>query len=134
MKFQKKIKAITKGSFELRNTKNGTMVISREMADYQAIKDQLEKTKIHYYTFHPMSVKPIKAVMKYLPGTAPAEDIVNELLALDYKVISVRQMALTRPQATKNPPLFLVTLPRNEKSQEILKLTSVSHAIIKVEA
>jgi len=52
LKFQKEIKAITKGSFELRNTKHGTRAISREMADYLAIKNQLEKTKIHYYTFH----------------------------------------------------------------------------------
>jgi hypothetical protein len=52
LQFQKEVKAITKGSFELRNTKHGTRAISREMADYLAIKNQLEKTKIHYYTFH----------------------------------------------------------------------------------
>jgi len=43
-------------------------------------------------------------------------------------------MTSTRPQATKALPLFLVTLPRNEKSKEIFKLTSLSHVIIKVEA
>jgi hypothetical protein len=43
-------------------------------------------------------------------------------------------MTLTRPQAPANLPLFLVTIPRGEKSQEIFKLTSLIHVVIKVEA
>jgi hypothetical protein len=43
LKFQGEIKAIMRGIFELRNTKHGTRVITRNMADYLAIKNQLEK-------------------------------------------------------------------------------------------
>jgi hypothetical protein len=43
-------------------------------------------------------------------------------------------MTSTRPQAFANLPLFLVTLRRNRKSQEVFKLASLSHVIIKVEA
>jgi hypothetical protein len=42
LKFHGEIKAIAKCSLELRNTKNGTRVITREMADHQVIKNQLE--------------------------------------------------------------------------------------------
>jgi hypothetical protein len=90
LNLQGEIKAIAMGSFELRNTKNGTRVITREMADYLAIKSQLQKKKIPFYTFHPKSAKPIKAVIRYVPGNTPAEDIANELLALGFKVISDR--------------------------------------------
>jgi hypothetical protein len=73
-------------------------------------------------------------VVRYLPDNTPAEYIANELLALGFKVISVRQMTSTRPQAPANLPLFLVTQPRGEKSQEIFKLNSLSHIIINMEA
>jgi hypothetical protein len=43
LKFQGEIKAIITGIFELRNTKYGTRVITRKVADYLAIKNQLEK-------------------------------------------------------------------------------------------
>jgi hypothetical protein len=125
LKFQGEIKAITKGSFNIRNTKNGTGVIV-----ISSHKNLLEKTKVLYYTFHLKSVKTIKAVIRYLPGSTPAEVIANEMLVLGFKVISVRQMTSTRPQAPANLSLFLATLPRNEKSQEISKLTSLSHDII----
>jgi hypothetical protein len=38
LNFQGEIKATSKGNFELGNTKRGTRVITREMADYLAIK------------------------------------------------------------------------------------------------
>jgi hypothetical protein len=38
LQFQKSIKDIVKGSFELRSTKNGTRVLTKEMADFSAIK------------------------------------------------------------------------------------------------
>jgi hypothetical protein len=43
LKLQGEIKAIIKGISELRNTKHGTRVITRKMADYLAIKNQLQK-------------------------------------------------------------------------------------------
>jgi uncharacterized paraquat-inducible protein A len=104
------------------------------MADYLAIKNQLQRKKTPFYTFHPKSVKTIKAVIRQLPDNTPAEIISNELTALGFMAISVREMTSTRPQAAANLPLFLVTLPRSIISQEIFKLTSLSHIIIKVEA
>jgi hypothetical protein len=58
---------------------------------------------------------------------------------LGFDAISVKQMTTTRrspPQDPKksNLPLFLITLPRTEKSQDIFKLTGLCHKSIKVEA
>lgn len=67
-----------------------------------------------------------------LPGDTPAEGLSNELVALCYSVISVRQMTAIRPQAegglqTFNIPLVLMTLTRIEKALEIFKLTNIEH-------
>jgi hypothetical protein len=104
------------------------------LADYHAIKKHLQEKRIPYYTFHPKSVKPIKAIIRHLPGNNPEEDIAKELQAIGFTVISVRQLASKRPQTPINLPLFLVTLPKSDKSQEIFQLASLNHVIIKVEA
>jgi hypothetical protein len=139
IQLQKQVKGIVKGSFEFRSTRNGTRVVVREMADYSTIRSHFESNNLHYYTCHPKSQKPIKAVIRHLPLRTPAEDISDGLDSLGFDVISVKQMSSTRRPSAEgtslvNLPLFLVTLPRTPKSQEIFKLTGLSHITIKVEA
>jgi hypothetical protein len=60
-------------------------------------------------------------------------------VSLDFDVVSVKQMITTcysPPEESKiiNLPLFLVTLPRSAKFQEIFILQSVCHIAIRVEA
>jgi hypothetical protein len=78
-------------------------------------------------------------VIRHLPYTTPAEDISDVLVSLGFDVVSVKQMTSTRrspPEESKviNLPLFLVTLPRTAKSQEIFRLPSLCHIAIRVEA
>jgi hypothetical protein len=63
-----------RGSFEFRNTRNGTNIATKKTADYSAIKYYNSKI-LNYFTFYPKSLKPIKAVIRHLPGNAPAEEI-----------------------------------------------------------
>jgi hypothetical protein len=49
------------------------------MADYFAIRVFFDKHQYHYFTFHPKSEKPIKAVIRQLPANTPAEDIASSL-------------------------------------------------------
>jgi hypothetical protein len=109
-------------------------IVTEDIIDYLAIKKNLEDKKIHSYIFHPKPLKPIKAVIRHLPGNTAAEDIAKELQELGFDVISVRQLTSRKPQAPSNLPLFLVSLPRNDRSQETFQLSSLSHVIIKVEA
>jgi hypothetical protein len=70
----------------------------------------------------------------------PAEGIYKALAELGFCVTSVKQMRSARGPPAEvvskpiNLPLFLITLPRTEKSQDIFKLTGFCHMAIKVEA
>ncbi|XP_023721037.1 uncharacterized protein LOC111871883 [Cryptotermes secundus] len=138
MQLQRKVKELVTGNFEFRNTRSGTRIVTKEMADFLAIKNFLESTNLSYFTFFPKSEKPFKAVIRHLPHNTPAEDISDILVSLGFDVISVKQMIsrLTPPEGTKNTylPLFLITLPRTEKSQEAFQLTNLCYIAIKVEA
>jgi hypothetical protein len=108
------------------------------MADYSAIRTYFDSHKLNYFTFYAKSEKPIKAVIRHLPIDTPAEDISNGLVDLGFYVISVKQTTTTRSSESGrkqiNPPLFLITLMRNEKSQTIFKLNGLCHIAIRVEA
>jgi hypothetical protein len=66
------------------------------------------------------------------------EDFSSSLEDVGFNIINVRQMMATRTapevQTDVEPlPLFLLTLARNIKSQELFKLNSLNHIVIKVE-
>jgi hypothetical protein len=127
LKFQSQIKAITNGSCEFRNTGNGIKMVVKETADYSAIIRHLDTRKLPCYTFHLKLLKPVKAVIRYIPGDTPAEDISYEVMALGFSVISGRQMIASKPQPQGgtqlvNLPLFLVIVNRSEKSLDTFKL------------
>jgi hypothetical protein len=127
-----------KGNFEFRNAKDGTRIISRELFDYSVIRIYLDSQSLNYFTFCAKSEKPIKAVIRHLSADTPAAVVFNRLLDLGYDVLSVKQMVTTRSSEGErvrvNLPLFLITLFRNTKSQEIFKLNTLCHVSIKVEA
>jgi hypothetical protein len=64
---QRHIKGIATGNFEFRNTRSGTRIVLKEIADFSAIKAYLEKNNLSYFTVFPKSEKPIKEVIRHLP-------------------------------------------------------------------
>jgi hypothetical protein len=109
------------------------------MADFQSFKSHFDSQNLSHYSFFFESEKPIKAVISHVPHNTPAEDICDGLVSLGFDVVNVKQMTATRgspPEESKitNLPLFLVTLPRTAKSQEILRLPSFCQIAIKVDA
>jgi hypothetical protein len=136
IQLQKQLKGIAKQQFEFRSTKNGTRVTTKNMVDYQSVKGHFEA--LPYNTFYPKSERPIKAVIRHLPINTPAKDIAEELVDLDFELISVRQMSTARrsPEGATSItlPLFLVTLSRTTKSQDFFKLSNLCHISIKVES
>jgi hypothetical protein len=110
--------------------------VTKEMADYSVIKEYLSSQNLNYFTFYPKSLKPIKAVIRHLPENTPAEEIYEGLVEIGFDIISVKQMSTdyrSHGSASTSLPLFLITLPRSEKSQDIFKLTSLCYIAIKVE-
>jgi hypothetical protein len=118
IQLQKQLKNVVKADFEFRNTRNGTRVITKGMADFEAVKSHISNNNLSYFSFFPKSQKPIKAVIRHLPPDTPAEDICEGLVNLGFDVLSVKQMTTTRRSSsdetatTGNLPLFLITLPR----------------------
>jgi hypothetical protein len=139
LRFQGEKKTFMNGTFEFRTIRSGMKVVTSEMPGYSAIMRHLNDHNVLFYTSHPKSMKPMKAVIRQLPGDTPAEDKSNELMTMGFSVISVRQMKVTRPQPkgshhTFSIPLFLVTLIRNGKALEIFKISIFGHVVIKAEA
>jgi hypothetical protein len=138
IQLQKQLKNVVKGDFKFRSTRNVTKVVNKGMADFEAVKSHFTKQNLSYYSFFPKSQKPIKAVIRHLPPNNPAKDISEELGNLGFDVISVKQMTTTRRSpsnetTTWNLPLFLITLSRTAKSQDIFKLPCLCHISIKVD-
>jgi hypothetical protein len=108
------------------------------LADFHSVKSLFDSKSLSYFTFSPKSDKPIKAVIRHLPLNTHAEDISDGLVEIGFDVVSVKQMTTIRrssPEDPKitNPFLFLITLPKTAKSQEIFRLPSICHITIKVE-
>jgi hypothetical protein len=102
------------------------------------MKSYLEKINLHYISFSQNSEKLIKTVIRLLPPDTPPEDISGCLEDLGFNVINVRKMMTNRLAPNRQThldtlPLFLITLTGSVKSQEIFKLSSLNHIIIKVE-
>lgn len=138
MQLQKEIKGLVKDILEFRSTRNGTRVVTPDMADYYSIRTQFDKNKLSYFTFHPKGNKPIKFLIRHLPTDTPAEGICNGLQDLGFNVLSVKQMTAFRSSEGNNRQVNLphssLTLARNQKSQEMLRLINLCHIIIRVEA
>jgi hypothetical protein len=139
IQLQRQLKNVAKDDFEFPNTKNGTRVITKSMTDFEAVKSYFATHNLSFYSFFPKSQKPAKAVLRHLPTNTPAQDISEGLVTLGFDVISVKQMTTSRRSpsegtAIRNLPLFLTTLSRTAKSQEIFKLQCLCHISIKVEA
>jgi hypothetical protein len=112
--------------------------MTKEMSDFSAITSSFLSKHLSYYIFFPKSQKPIKAVIRHLSSNTPAERIYEALVEVGFDAIGVKQMTTSRRPPSEDPakgnlPLFLITLPRTEKSQEIFKLTGLCHISIKVD-
>jgi hypothetical protein len=92
LQLQKKLRAFVKGSFDFRNTRNRTRIVTKELSDFSVITAFFQEENLSFYTVHPKSLKPIKAVIRHLPSLTPAEEIYEALEGLGFDIISVRQM------------------------------------------
>jgi hypothetical protein len=72
---QRQITTITTGNFEFRNTRSGTRIAKKEMADFSATKKYLKKIIFHIIPTSRNRKKTVNAVIRHLPLNIPAEDI-----------------------------------------------------------
>jgi hypothetical protein len=72
IQLQKQLTELVKGNFEFCNTRNGTRIVTKEMADSSAITSHFYNKRMSYFTFYPKSQKPVKTVIRHLPHSTPA--------------------------------------------------------------
>jgi hypothetical protein len=53
IQLQKQPKNVVKGDFEFRSTRNGTRVVTKGMADFEAVKSHFTNNSLSYYSFSP---------------------------------------------------------------------------------
>jgi hypothetical protein len=53
IQLQKQLRGVVSEDFEFRSTRNGTIVITRGMADFQSVKSYFENHKLSYFSFFP---------------------------------------------------------------------------------
>jgi hypothetical protein len=133
IRLQSDLKERVKWEYDFRNTRNCTRIITKEMANYSAMKPYLERNNLPKFWKAYKGCNPSPSP-RYASGRhfQQPED-------LGFNVISVRQLTTNQraPNGQTNVetlPLFLVILTRNIKYQEIFKLNSLNHIIIKVES
>ncbi|GFU78397.1 uncharacterized protein TNCV_2300131 [Trichonephila clavipes] len=84
-----------------------------------------------FYVIPPKDKKPIKIVIKGLPGCTKTEDIINDLEHQGYNECNCNQLISKR---TKLPlPFYLVILPRNTENLTIFDIKHVGHMQVKIE-
>jgi hypothetical protein len=103
MKLQKHTRDIVTGNFEFRNTRSGTRFVTKEMADFSAIRKNLYNNNLSYFTFFPKSEKPIKSVVRHFSSNNPAQDITDGLVDLGFNIVSVKQMPTSRRSISEIP-------------------------------
>jgi hypothetical protein len=105
------------GEFLFRNTATGTRITIKSMVDYNATQKLLNEQNLHFFKFYDTNAdKPVKAVIRHLPGNTSAEDIIVDL----QDVISVKQMTAKRP----TPEGGVTHLPPHLPSSASKKLKS----------
>ncbi|GFT14178.1 nucleic-acid-binding protein from transposon X-element [Trichonephila clavipes] len=90
-----------------------------------------EDKDFQFYVLPPKDKKPIKIVIKGLPGCTKPDEIISDLEDQGYSDCSCNQLISKR---TKLPlPFYLVTLPRNTENLTIFDIKHVGHMQVKIE-
>jgi hypothetical protein len=75
MQLQRQLKGLLKGNFEFCSTRSGIIVVKKEMVDFSTIQSHFKSNNLPYFTFYPKPQNPIKAVIRHILFSTPAEDI-----------------------------------------------------------
>jgi hypothetical protein len=51
IQLQKQLEGVVEENFEIRSTRNGTRLVTKDMVDYQAVKNFLNTQSLPYFTF-----------------------------------------------------------------------------------
>ncbi|PSN35507.1 hypothetical protein C0J52_23533 [Blattella germanica] len=120
--------------FKTTSSRTGTRIYTQSKEDHQKVIDTLQQENKEFFTYQRRQDLPIKVVLRRLPNSLDAEELSEALQDAGYDILNVRQIVTHRGgEAIKNP-LYIVSLPRTEKSASIYNLDRLLHMVVKVEA
>ncbi|GFU02655.1 nucleic-acid-binding protein from transposon X-element, partial [Trichonephila clavipes] len=90
-----------------------------------------EDKDIEFYVIQPKENKPIKVVVKGLPGCTKPNEIISDLEDQGYTVTSCNQLIFKRTKLEL--PFFLIAMPRNAQNLTVLDLTHLGFMQVKIE-
>ncbi|GFS72064.1 uncharacterized protein TNCV_4213461 [Trichonephila clavipes] len=99
--------------------------------DYTELTDFMDEDRdIEFYVIKPKESKPIKVVVKGLPGCTETNEIISDLEDQGYTVDSVNQLISKRTKLEL--PFLLITMPRNEFNLTVFDLTHLGFMQVKI--
>ncbi|GFX78961.1 nucleic-acid-binding protein from transposon X-element [Trichonephila clavipes] len=100
--------------------------------EYKELTDFMDEDRdIEFYVIKPKESRPIKVVVKGLPGCTKPSEIILDLENQGYTVISCSQLISKRTKLEL--PFFLITMPRNEQNLTVFYVTHLGFMQVKIE-
>lgn len=88
---------------------------------HRLITKLFDDLNIEFHTFLLPADKNLKVVIRHLPPDTSVDEIQQYLIDSNYNVVSVQQMSRRRDGVKEMFPLFLVTLKKTDKANEIFQ-------------
>ncbi|KAL4132327.1 hypothetical protein QTP88_009498 [Uroleucon formosanum] len=125
------IELIGVDNFSCKSSTDRLKILTTNPASYRTLIHFLKDQKAEYHTYQLKEDKPTRVVIRNLHPSTSTELIKTEL---ELRLFEVRQVTNVLHKINKHPlPLFFVDLEPTIQSNDIYKLTSLIHTIIKVE-
>lgn len=118
--------------------KQGTKYHVTSQEAFDKLQNIFREKRIGYFTFTPKFQKPLQIVIKRLPTHVTAQQLQEELQVLDFPVINVRQLTITKQENgtfIKCPiPVWVVSLTNNDYGRSIYDLKAIQYQPVLIES
>ncbi|GFX21639.1 nucleic-acid-binding protein from transposon X-element [Trichonephila clavipes] len=127
------IKVITTAFPNIRSKLSGELIklYTNTSIEYHKLLNLLDQHRYQYHVITPKDERPIKVVIKGLPGNTDINDIKSDLTDQGFTETKVSQLI---GRITKQKlPVFMITLPRNIQNAKIFQLKTLGYLSIRIE-
>ncbi|GFV68373.1 nucleic-acid-binding protein from transposon X-element [Trichonephila clavipes] len=127
------MKVITTAFPNIRSKLSGELIklYTNTSIEYHKLLNLLDQHRYQYHVITPKDERPIKVVIKGLPGNTDINDIKSDLIDQGFTETKVSQLI---GRITKQKlPVFMITLPRNIQNAKIFQLKTLGYRSIRIE-
>ncbi|GFV54382.1 probable RNA-directed DNA polymerase from transposon X-element [Trichonephila clavipes] len=127
------MKVITTAFPNIRSKLSGELIklYTNTSIEYHKLLNLLDQHRYQYHVITPKDERPIKVVIKGLPGNTDINDIKSDLIDQGFTETKVSQLI---GRITKQKlPVFMITLPRNIQNAKIFQLKTLGYLSIRIE-